>query len=66
MTLTQKKILRYVTIRLKWKTGFKFACSSNVTLLKIFFPGCVFMHLLPYYCILHEIVLKIIFMNHSM
>ena len=22
MTLTQKKMLRYVTIRLKWKTGF--------------------------------------------
>ena len=29
MTLTQKKMLRYVTIRLKWKTGLKDIGTQN-------------------------------------
>jgi hypothetical protein len=41
MTSTQKRMLRYVTIRLKWKTGFKdgfpFQPYRNVTYRSIFF-----------------------------
>jgi hypothetical protein len=40
MTSTQKKMLRYVTIRLKWKTGFRL-CLSLVSIRSLAVVTCL-------------------------